>query len=300
MTIFTILDIAGNVIESWEEPATPYGGCCIVGTGAVLSSLVISGGVTVDPSETLQLTATAAYSNGSTSDVTATATWEESSAAIASVVAGLVTAEDANICSDTADAEAPIGASYGGFSDTHDVSIPGFTYPATEVYCNAAPPLTDTGINGGDYRTNVFWATPLDSSGFEQVLTYYFQSLTYGLGLTIGQGGKLFWYDDSFGDDLFVEISGIAIADGVTYFFVVEFDKIGNRTRVHVNDSFTSSWYAAKTMVTFASTNCFFRARDVAGNRPFTGSLKYALIYERALTSEEQTTLFNQPSLVLP
>jgi hypothetical protein len=29
VTVYTILDIEGNIIESWEEPATPYGGCCV-------------------------------------------------------------------------------------------------------------------------------------------------------------------------------------------------------------------------------------------------------------------------------
>jgi len=52
-----------------------------------LTGLTIGGGTQVNEGSTLQLTATASWSDGTTSTVTTGATWSESSAAVTSVTA---------------------------------------------------------------------------------------------------------------------------------------------------------------------------------------------------------------------
>lgn len=58
---------------------------------------------------TKQITATLGYSDGSTEDVTTSATWTSSDDAVATVAAGLITAVAEGACTVTADAEGVSG-----------------------------------------------------------------------------------------------------------------------------------------------------------------------------------------------
>ena len=81
-------------------------------------AVVVSGPATVDERGGAQFTATAHYSDGSTKDVTARATWSEDAAAASISSDGFLTTEAVD-----ADQPAGVTASYGGQTDTLAVTI---------------------------------------------------------------------------------------------------------------------------------------------------------------------------------
>ncbi|MGD9216795.1 MAG: fibronectin type III domain-containing protein, partial [Desulfobacteraceae bacterium] len=83
-----------------------------------LSSITINGPTQLDENDNAQYTATANYSDGSSSTLSSGITWSENSAATSITSSGVLTT--ANVTSDTS---VTITASYGGHTDTHTVTV---------------------------------------------------------------------------------------------------------------------------------------------------------------------------------
>lgn len=100
----------------------------VAGTPVTLDSINITGGSEVNVEDTLQLTATATYSDGSTQDVTSEATWTSSSDA-ATVSTGTVTGSTEGTSS--------ITATYEGKEESVTISVVDNSFDGTILYVKA-------------------------------------------------------------------------------------------------------------------------------------------------------------------
>lgn len=123
-----------------------YGGKSASCAVAILNPMT---GLTVSPSsdsvtvgDTTSLTATATYSDGSTEDVTSSATWSTSSSTYATVSKGTVTGVKAG--------SATITATYGGFSDTCDVTVNKAQTTVKYQFTNGSSYSCTVSVNGSN------------------------------------------------------------------------------------------------------------------------------------------------------
>ena len=123
---------------------------------ATLTGVSISGSTQVNENSSLQLTATASWSDGSTTDVTGSASWTESSTAITSVSGGLVQA--GSVSSDTT-ASVNVSYSSGGVTKTASKSI---TVIDTSAGLGGYAGYYSGTFSGGYQGT---WNATFDSSG---------------------------------------------------------------------------------------------------------------------------------------
>ena len=107
---------------------------------AVLTSIVIGGPTQVNESSTANYTCTAYFDDGSTQNVTSSASWSENSS-YASIGAntGVLTASSV-----TSDQACQITASYSGKSDTHDVTIRNVTAVLTSIAISGATQVNES------------------------------------------------------------------------------------------------------------------------------------------------------------
>ena len=108
---------------------------------ATLSSIEITGPTEVNEETGAQYACTAWYSDGSSADVTASATWSENSAYATISGAGYLSAGSVS-----SDQPCRITATYGGKSDTHDVTIKNVT---ATIAVSASPAMGGTVSGGG-------------------------------------------------------------------------------------------------------------------------------------------------------
>ena len=112
--------LAAGCNDSPTSPAAPGGG----GTTATVTSVAVSGELAVSEGSTSQLTATATLSDGSSQDVSSQATWQSSDTAVATVSAtGLVS----GLKTGTAD----ISAAYRGRTGRSTVQVAAASYRLT-------------------------------------------------------------------------------------------------------------------------------------------------------------------------
>ena len=95
---------------------------------AKLTSIAISGPSTVNESAGAQYTCTARYSDGSTSNVSSSASWSENSGAASINSSGYLSATAV-----TSDQSCRITASFNGKSDTHDITIKNIPAKLTSI-----------------------------------------------------------------------------------------------------------------------------------------------------------------------
>ena len=100
-----------------------------------LTSVTITGASQVNESSGAQYTLTASYSDGSTTNVTNSAAWSENSGYASISSSGYFTASAV-----PSDQSCTITASYGGQSDTHNVTIKNVPPTLTSVTITGASP----------------------------------------------------------------------------------------------------------------------------------------------------------------
>ena len=113
-TYYFVVRAYVNNDESGDSNEISY----TVPSGVTLSSITINGPTQLNENANAQYTATANYSDGSTTTLSSGITWSENSAATSISSSGVLTA--ANVTSDTT---VTITASYGGQTDTHTVTV---------------------------------------------------------------------------------------------------------------------------------------------------------------------------------
>lgn len=107
-----------------KSPTSPGGGNGGGGSTVTVSSLAVTGDVTLSEGGTSQLTATATMSDGTTQIVTTQATWTSANTAVATVSStGLLTAKVAG--------SAPVSAVYRGQTGQRSVLVAAATYSIT-------------------------------------------------------------------------------------------------------------------------------------------------------------------------
>lgn len=149
LMLLTVLAVGCNK----SSPTAPGGGGGGGGNGSVtVQSVAVSGNLAVSEGSTSQLTATATMSNGSTQDVSGQATWESSNTMIATVSAtGLLTA----VATGTAD----ISATYQGRMGrgTAQVSAARYELSVTANSVTALDTCDDftQGLSNGEFALRV-------------------------------------------------------------------------------------------------------------------------------------------------
>lgn len=141
----------------------------VTGQAARLTGIAITGAATVAAGQTTAaLTATGTYSDGSTADVSATATWASLSTGIATING------TTRVVTGVTQGNATIRATLNGYTDTHVVTV---TAPVLTAI--AVTPVTPTIPNG---TAMTFTATGTYSDGSTGVLTNAADGLTWDSG----------------------------------------------------------------------------------------------------------------------
>lgn len=110
-----VTSVATGTVTITAEQAGVTGDTSIEVTAATVASLNTTGGTTVAVGGSVQLTATATFSDGSSSDVTTTAEWTSSDTDVATVSEGMVTG--------VSEGNSTIWAEYEGVSQTVEMTV---------------------------------------------------------------------------------------------------------------------------------------------------------------------------------
>ena len=134
----------GSVYSSWR---TGTHNCAVV----TLSSITITGSISVNESSGAQYTCTANYSDGSSSNVTNSASWSENSSYSSINSSGYLTTYSVS-----SDQSCTISASYGGKSDTHSVTIKNVAASLSYITISGSTQVNEN--SGAQYTCTAYYS----------------------------------------------------------------------------------------------------------------------------------------------
>jgi hypothetical protein len=171
----------------------------IKNVAATLSSITISGSTSVNESSGAQYTCKAYYSDSSSSTVTSSASWNENSSYASINGSGYLTANSVS-----SDKSCTITATYGGKSDTHNITI--------KNVATTKPTVTITATDA--QTTEVTSGTPIDYANFRVTRT---GDTSSQLVVYFSKSGSASWPSDYVWaggpDDIMVIQPGSSYAD---------------------------------------------------------------------------------------
>jgi hypothetical protein len=139
---------------------------------ATLSSVAVTPtNPTIPTGSTLQFTAIATYSDGSTQDVTGTATWASSNTTVATISSG-------GLATGSRSGTTTISATQGGIAGSTPLTV-------------QTTPLTITTTSLPDATLNAPYSVPLGATGGTPPYTWSLASGTLPAGLTLSNGGVI-------------------------------------------------------------------------------------------------------------
>jgi hypothetical protein len=124
-----------------------------------LSSITISGATSVNENSSSSYTCTANYSDGSTQNITNSASWSENSSYATINSSGVLTTSSVS-----SDQSCTITASYGGKSDTHNITIKNNTTTTFDVSPNSRNVGSTSGSTSFTVNSDVGWNVEDDAS----------------------------------------------------------------------------------------------------------------------------------------